>query len=384
MDFKLSEEQSLLKDSVDKLFSKCYSFEQRREYSLMPDGWNRALWAQYAELGLQALPFEEEHGGLGYGPIEMMLVMETMGRGLVLEPYLPTVILAGTAIQMAGTNEQKEWLGRIGSGEAVIAYAQAERQSRYTLHDVTTTARRDGDDFVLVGEKILVSHADSADTLLVSARIDGSRAAKNGIGLFLVDASAAGVSLRNYRTHDGFHASDVILQNVRVTPDAVLSTDAIAVLERVSDFGIAATAAEAVGAMQASLDMTVEYLKTRKQFGVAIGTFQSLQHRAAEMLINLEQARSMAIYAALMVNEEDPLERAKVLSAVKVTINKAGRFVTQQAIQLHGGIGVTEEYAIGHYFRRLSVLESQFGDTDYHLARFADTGGFIGAQVGSF
>lgn len=386
MNFKLSEEQILLQDSVSKLFSKTYGFEQRNQNAQMPEGWSRTVWAQFAELGLLALPFEEEFGGLGYGPLEMMLVMEAMGHSLVLEPYLSTVVLAGGAIQLAGTTGQKEyWLNRIASGDAVIGFAQAERYSRHSLHDVSTTAQRDGEDYVLDGEKILITHCDSADAFLVVARVSGERRAREGLGLFLVDSKAAGVSLKNYRTHDGLHAGDLLMKSVRVGKDAVLtvSDDTILILEQLTDLAIAATAAEAVGAMQASLDMTVEYLKTRKQFGVAIGSFQALQHQAAEMLINLEQARSMAMYAALMVNEE-PLERARALSAVKVQINQAGRFVTQQAIQLHGGIGVTEEYAVGHYFRRLSILESQFGDTDFHLARFSDTGGFINGQIGTF
>lgn len=384
MDFKLSEEQILLQDSVSRLFSKVYDFEQRRQYADLPEGWSRAIWAQLAELGLLALPFEEESGGLGYGPVEMMLVMEAMGRSLVLEPYLSTVVLAGGAIQLAGSTAQKEyWLTRIASGDAVIGFAQAERHSRHSLHDVSTTARRDGDDYLLSGEKILVSHCDSADAFLVVARISGTRHDREGLGLFLVDSKAAGLSLKTYRTHDGLHAGDLLMKEVRIGKDAVLgdTDNVVQTLERVRESAIAATAAEAVGAMQASLDMTVEYLQTRKQFGVAIGTFQALQHRAAEMLIQLEQARSMALYAALMVDEKDPVERAKALSAVKVQINSSGRFVTQQAIQLHGGIGVTEEYAVGHYFRRLSILDSQFGDTDFHLSRFADTGGFIDKHI---
>lgn len=386
MDFTLSEEQVLLQDSVSRLFSRSYSFEQRLENIQMPEGWSRAAWTQFAELGLLALPFDEEFGGLGYGPVEMMLVMESMGRSLVVEPYLSTVVLAGGAIQLTGNADQKAyWLNRIASGDAVMGFANAERYSRYSLHDVATTAQRDGGGYLIEGEKVLVAHCDSADAFVVVARVSGERHAREGLGLFLVDAKATGVSLKSYRTHDGVRAGDLLLEQVRVGADAVLAVgdDTILTLERLQDAAIAATAAEAVGAMQASLDMTVEYLQTRKQFGVAIGSFQALQHRAAEMLIDLEQARSMAMFAALMIADKDPVERARALSAVKVQINKSGRLVTQQAIQLHGGIGVTEEYAIGHYFRRLSILESQFGDTDYHLARFSNTGGFIDGQIGN-
>lgn len=385
MDFELNEEQTMLKDTVDRLVAKSYSFQQRQSNAGAPDGWSRAMWSQYAELGLLALPFDEEHGGLGYGPIEMMLVMESLGRALVLEPFFSTVVVAGAALRTAASAAQmEEWVPQIASGDLRPAFAHGERQSRYNLADVACSATPDGDGYRLDGEKILVMHGDSADKLIVSARLLTSSKARTdryGICLFMVDADAPGVSRRGYRTQDGLRAADISFDNVRVSASDLIGEpgNGLATIERVADFAIAALAAEAVGAMAAAQEMTVEYLKTRSQFGTVIGSFQALQHRAAEMLVALEQARSMAMYAALMVNEYDIVERRKALSAVKVQIGKSARFIGQQAIQLHGGIGVTEEYAVGHYFRRLSVMESQFGDTDHHLAKLAAAGGLIAA-----
>ena len=264
----------------------------------------------------------------------------------------------------------------------MLAFAHAERQSRYNLADVATTARRDGAVYVLDGVKTVVLHGDSADRLIVSARLGGGRTDREAIALFAVDAQAPGVTRRAYRTQDGLRAADVMLSGVRVAAHDLIGEpgSALPLIERVADFAIAALAAEAVGAMSAALDMTVEHLKLRNQFGGPIGRFQALQHRAAEMLIALEQARSMAMFAALMVNDPDTARRRKALSAVKVQIGNSGRFIGQQAIQLHGGMGVTHEYAVGHYFKRLTMIESQFGDTAFHLARFAQTGGFVAAD----
>lgn len=384
MNFDLSEEQSLLKDSVDKLLDKTYGFERRREHAREPGGWSRAVWDQFAELGLLALPFDPDDGGLGMGPVELMLVMEGLGRTLVLEPYVSTVVEAGTAIRLAGSAEQRaDWIARIAGGETTLAIAHAERQARYALEDVATTAVRVAGGYRLDGAKILVSHGDSVDAFVVSARTAGARTDEEGIGLFLVPADTDGLTRRGYALHDGTRAADVTLTGVVVPETARLGADGqgLATLRRVADHAIAAQAAEAVGAMQAALDMTVEYLGQRRQFGVAIGSFQALQHRAAEMLIALEQARSMAMFAALMVEDPDPLVRGRALSAVKVQIGASGRFIGQQAIQLHGGIGITEEYAVGHYFRRLSLMESRHGDSSHHLARVAAVGGFIAADI---
>jgi pimeloyl-CoA dehydrogenase small subunit len=374
VDFNLSEEQNLLKDAVDKLVLKEYGFEQRRRHAAHAEGWSRAFWTQLAEQGFLALPFAAEQGGLGYGPIELMLVMEALGRGLVLEPYLTTVVSAGAVLRQAASSAQLERLvPQIAAGGLVLALAQAEVQARYELHDVLTTARAERGGYVLSGTKVVVTHGGSADLFIVPARTAGSRRDRDGITLFLVPANAAGLRRRGYRTQDGLRAADLILDQVLVPAEAMLGAagQGLPVLEQAADAAVAALAAESVGCMQALLDLTVDYLKQRNQFGGPIGRFQALQHRAAEMLIELEQARSMALYAALMLQEPDVAERRRALSAVKVQIGKSGRFVAQQAVQLHGGIGVTEEYAVGHYFKRLSMMEAQFGDGDHHLARLA-------------
>ncbi len=377
MDFNLSEEQGLLKDAIDKLILKEYGFEQRRRHGNTAEGWSRAFWSQLAEQGFLALPFAAEQGGLGYGPLELMLVMEALGRGLVLEPYFGSVVAAGGVLRHGASTAQLERLvPRIAAGELVLALAQTEKQSRYELGDVLCTATADGEGYVLHGTKVVVIHGDSADLLIVPARTGGSRRDRDGIGLFLVAADAAGLRRRGYRTQDGLRAADLILDGVRVGRDALIgpSGGGLEILERTAEEAIAALAAESVGCMQALLDLTVDYLKQRNQFGGPIGRFQALQHRAAEMLIELEQARSMAMYAALMLDEPDPAERRRALSAVKVQIGKSGRFVAQQAVQLHGGIGVTEECAVGHYFKRLTMMEALFGDSDHHLARLALAG----------
>jgi pimeloyl-CoA dehydrogenase small subunit len=375
MDFDLSEEQRLLQDSVDRLLADRYAFETRKAFLAEPDGWSRELWAQYAELGLLGLPFAEEHGGFGGGGIETMLVMQGFGRTLALEPYLSTVVLAGTALRLAGGDAQKsELLPRIAAGELVLAFAHGERQARYDLSDVLTRATRKRSGWVIEGAKSVVTHGDSADTLIVSARISGSRDDADGIGLFLVDAGANGVARRAYRLRDGMGAAEIALSGVEVGADAALGDPgkAFPVIERVVEAGIAATAAEAVGAMEAMQKMTLEYLKTRQQFGRAIGDNQALQHRATEMFVALEQGRSMAMLAAMMVDEPDPAERRRNIAMAKVGVGQAARFVSQNAVQLHGGIGMTEEYAVGHYFRRVMVIEHSFGDTAHHLSRLAE------------
>ncbi len=382
MDFALNDDQRMLADMVARLVANDYGFEQRLRYARAREGWSRAMWAKCAQLGLLALPFGAEHGGIDGGSVELMLVMQALGKALVLEPYLSTVVIAGAALRAGATPGQRaQWIPRIAAGDTIITLAHAEPQSRYNLADVACTARRDGDTYVLDGRKVLVAHGDSADQLLVSARVHGKRTDRDGIGLWLVDARSPGVSRRSYRTMDGVRAADIGLDGVRVSAEHAIGEpgSAIDVLEGVANLAIVALAAEAVGAMSACLDMTVEYLKVRQQFGGPIGRFQALQHRAADMLIAVEQARSMAMLAALMVDEPDDNERRKAMSAVKVQIGTSARFVGQQAIQLHGGIGVTEEYAVGHYFRRLTMIETMFGDRDHHLAQFARSGGFVEA-----
>jgi pimeloyl-CoA dehydrogenase small subunit len=375
MDFDLSEEQRLLQQSVERLLADRYGFAQRRGYLALAEGWSRELWRQYAELGLLGLPFAEEYGGFGGGAVETMLVMQAFGRVLALEPYLASVVLCGTALGQAGSGAQKErLLPQLVAGELTIAFAHGERQARYDLADVLTTARpRTGGGWVLDGAKSVILHGDLADRLVVSARSAGERDEPGGIGLFLVDPQANGVARRAYPMRDGTRAAEISLSGVEIATEDVLGEpgNAFPVIERVVEAGIAAVAAEAVGAMEAMHAMTLEYLKTRQQFGRPIGDNQALQHRAAEMLIAMEQGRSMAMLATLSLDEPDPKERARNISMAKAGVGQAARFVSQNAIQLHGGIGMTEEYAVGHYFRRCMVIEHMFGDTAHHLSRVA-------------
>jgi pimeloyl-CoA dehydrogenase small subunit len=375
MDFDYTEEQRLLRDSIDRLLADHYAFDKRRAYLAEPEGWSRALWAHYAELGLLGLPFAESHGGFGGGGIEVMLVMEAFGRALVLEPYLATVVLAGTALRLAGSEAQLAALvPSVAEGKLLLAFAHGERQARYDLSDVLTGARAKAGGWVVDGAKSVVAHGDSAGMLIVSARTAGERDDTAGITLFLVDAAANGVARRAYTMRDGTRAAEISLSGVELGRDAVLGEvgGGFAVIERVVEAGIAATAAEAVGTMETMQALTLEYLKTRQQFGRPIGQNQALQHRATEMFVSLEQARSMAMLAAMMVDEPDAAERAHNIAMVKVGVGQAARFVSQNAVQLHGGIGMTEEYAVGHYFRRCMVIEHSFGDTAHHLSRLAD------------
>ena len=378
MDFDLTEEQRLLRDSVDRLMADNYTFEKRRGYLSEAEGWSRALWSQYAELGLLGLPFAETHGGFGGGGVETMLVMEAFGRTLALEPYLATIVLAGTALRLAGNDtQQSTLLPQVAAGEKLLAFAHGERQARYDLPDVLTKATRKGEGWIIDGAKSVVLHGDSADALIVSARTGGDRNDTAGITLFLVDGSANGVARRSYALRDGNRAAEIALSGVEVGSDAVLGEidGAFPVIERVVEAGIAAMAAEAVGAMETMQAMTLEYLKTRQQFGQPIGRNQALQHRATEMFVALEQGRSLAMLAAMTIDEPDAAERARNISMVKAGIGQAARFVSQNAVQLHGGIGMTEEYAVGHYFRRVMVIEHTFGDTAHHLSRLAREAG---------
>ena len=375
MDFELTEDQRLLTDSVNRLLTDQYGFDKRRSYLQQPAGWSTALWSQYAELGLLGLPFAEEFGGFGGGAVDVMLLMQAFGRVLVLEPYLSTVVLGGTAIQLAGNaDQQNEILPEIVDGTTKLAFAHGERQARYDLTDVLTTAKKNGSDYVLDGAKSVVLHGDSADRLIVSARTSGERHNAGGISLFLVHGLADGVTRRGYTLRDGSRAAEIALSGVKVAAADVLGEidQAQPVIEKVIEAGIAATSAEVIGTMETMQAMTLDYLKTRQQFGKPIGDNQALQHRAAEMLVALEQGRSMAMLAAMMVDEPDAAERARNISMAKVGVGQAGRFVSQNAVQLHGGIGMTEEYAIGHFFRRVMVIEHLFGDTAYHLDRLAN------------
>jgi pimeloyl-CoA dehydrogenase small subunit len=377
MDFDLSEEQRLLKESLERLLGDRYAFEQRQRYGQSASGWSRELWAQYAELGLLGLPFAERHGGAGGGPVETMLVMEAFGRVLALEPYFATVVLGGGFLRHGGNDALcAELVPKIADGSLSLAFAQTERHSRWNLADVSTKAIRDGAGWVIDGDKGVVLHGETADRLIVTARVGGAQRDRDGIGVFVVDARAPGVSRRGYPTQDGLRAAEVTLTGVRVEPEGVLGEpgSGLPLVEHVVDEAIAALCAEAVGAMAVMHELTVDYLKTRRQFGREIGSFQVLQHRAVDMLVALEQARSMAMFATMMAAGENPETRRNALSAAKVQIGRSGKFVGQQAIQLHGGIGMTMEYKVGHYFKRMTMIDTAFGDADHHLRELARHG----------
>jgi pimeloyl-CoA dehydrogenase small subunit len=382
MDFELSDEQRLLKESVERLLSGRYDFESRLTYGKLPEGWSRDIWRSFAELGLLGLPFDEAHGGFGAGPVETMIVMEAFGRALVLEPYLATVVLAGGLIRLGGSEQQKaELLPKIAAGDIVMAFAHAERHARYDLHHVEVSAQQDGGSWIINGEKSLVLDGDSADQLIVSARVAGDKRDASGIALFLVDAAASGVSRRGYPTQDGRRAAEISFSSVRVPQANLIGTpgEASPLIERVTAEAIAALSAEAVGAMHEMHAVTVDYLKTRKQFGAPIGNFQVLQHRAADMFVALEQARSMAMLATMMTQETDAAARSAAISAAKAQVGRSARLIGQAAVQLHGGVGMTMEYKIGHYFKRVTMIDILFGDADHHVAKVAAAGGLITA-----
>ena len=372
MDFSLSEEQQLLKDSVDRFVREAYEFETRRRLAASADGFSRDNWAKMAELGWLGVAVPEAYGGVGGGPVEVMVLMEAFGTGLVLEPYFATVVLGGNLLLEGGSALCKsELLPRLAAGELMLSFAYAERQSRYDLNDVAFAAGKDGDGYLLSGHKGVVLNAATADHIIVSARTSGETRDREGITLFLVDSRADGLERRDYPTVDGLRVSELSFENVRVDSSAVLGVldQGLDLIETVADRAIAALSAEAVGCMQVLHDATNEYLKTRVQFGQPIGKFQVLQHRMVDMFMELEQARSMAYMATLKLDEV-PVERAKAVSAAKVQIGKSGRFVGQQSVQLHGGMGMTDELNVGHYFKRLTMIDTMFGNQDHHLKRY--------------
>jgi pimeloyl-CoA dehydrogenase small subunit len=382
MDFDLTEEQSILKGSLERLLADNYGFEERKRHMASPEGWSADIWNAQAEMGLMALPFAEDDGGIGGGPVETMIVMEALGGALALEPYFATVVLGGGFLRLGGSAEQRaELVPRIADGSQKLAFAQVERNSRYDLHHVETTAKKNGGDYVISGAKSVVLHGDSAGKIFVTARTAGGPREESGIGVFLVDAAAAGVTRRGYVMQDGQRAAEIWLDKVRVPASAALGDpeNALPLVRRVVDQAIAALAAESVGVMSAMHALTVDYLKVRKQFGVPIGAFQVLQHKAVDMYVALEQARSITLYATMMADSEDAAERARAIHAAKTEIGRGGRLVGEHAIQLHGGVGMTTEYAVGHYFKRMTMIDLTFGDHDHHLRALAEAGGLMAA-----
>ncbi len=379
MDFDLSEEQTILKDTLDRLLKDSYGFEQRRKYMADPTGFSAAMWDAYAEMGLMALPFAEEDGGLAGTPVETMIVMESLGRALTLEPYFATVILGGGALKAAGSVDQRaELVPRIAEGALKLALAHTERNSRYDLHHVETSAVKDGDGWRLSGQKSVVLHGEAADKIIVVARTAGNLRDEHGLGLFLVDAGADGLTRRGYPTQDGSRAAEISLDNVRA--EALGDPEnGLPALKTTVHGAIAALSGESIGVMSALHELTVDYLKVRKQFGVAIGQFQVLQHAAVDMFVAIEQARSIALYATMMADSDDDGARAQAMHAAKAEIGRAGRLVGENAIQLHGGVGMTMEYAVGHYFKRMAMIDTQFGDSDHHLRLLARGDGLFEA-----
>ncbi len=376
MDFSFSEEQTLLRNSVSKYLADNYKYEQWRKFTRNDVGRDPNQWKQFADLGLLAAALPEAYGGLGGGAVDNLVIMEEFGRALVVEPYVPTVVIGGGLLRDGGSEAQKtEWLNKIAAGETIIAFAFAEPKGRYNLADLTTTAKKQGAGYVLNGQKAVVLGAPWADTLLVTARTAGGQRDRSGVSVFLVDKKAKGVTVRDYPTVDSLRASEITFENVEVPASALIgpADGGLPLVEKVVDEAIAAICAEATGAMKVLVDTTVEYSKTRKQFGVPIGKFQVLQHRMVDMFVQYEQSVSITLMVTLKLGESDA-ERAKAASAAKVTIGKAGRYVGQQAVQVHGGIGMTDELNVGHYFKRLTLIDTLFGNTDHHLKRFAALG----------
>jgi alkylation response protein AidB-like acyl-CoA dehydrogenase len=374
MDFELNEEQRLMAESVGRFLADQYDFESRKQVIHSERGASEAVWRQLAEMGVTALAVSEAAGGFGGRAVDLMSTMQEIGRALVVEPVLAGA-LAARLVDRAGSAAQKsELLGAVADGSQLLAFAQGEDGARWRLSHVAATARRTGDGWVLDGTKRVVLGAPLADLLLVSARTSGATGDAQGVSLFLVAPNAKGVTMSAYRTLDNQRAADVRLDGVQLRADAIVGAEGTAMpaIEEATDWATALLCAEAVGAMQSANDATLEYLKTRKQFGQPIGAFQALQHRMVEMFVTAEQSRSMSYLACSKVDAGgDPRDRARVVSAAKIRIADACRQISQESVQLHGGMGMTEELKVSHTFRRLTMIAQQFGDADHHLARFA-------------
>jgi alkylation response protein AidB-like acyl-CoA dehydrogenase len=376
MEFNYSEEQLALQDTLQRFISRDYDFDKRRKFSASPAGFSAEAWTQYANLGLLALPYPEDFGGLGGNAVDVMLVMEQFGHGLLLEPFLSTVVLCGGLIRDAAADAMKQkLLPEIAAGKLKLALAAYEAAGRYELSYVGCKAEQSGGGWRLSGRKTVVLDGASADYFLVSARSSGAIGDRDGISLFLVPRDAKGLTVAAYPTQSGARAADLLLENVTVAADAAIGApgSALPIIERAVDQAIAALCAEALGIINALNQATLNYLKTRKQFGVAIGTFQALKHKMADMLIAAEQTRSMAIIAAVHADSQDAADRHRAISAAKAYIGQAGRLVGQHAVQMHGGMGVVDELIVSHYFKRLTMIDLTFGDADYHLASFSET-----------
>jgi len=374
MDFEFNDDQLSLRDAVARWVDKGFGFERRHAIAKQ-GGHTREVYRELAELGLTGLAVSEAHGGMGFGAIEAMVVMEELGRGLVNAPYASAALVAPCVLAKASAEVQSAWLPRIASGEALVVLAHQERAARYRLNQVATSAQRAAGQWQLSGHKSVVPAADEADAFIVPARTSGHGDDAHGIGLFLVEKGAAGTQIQGYATQDGARAGELKLAG---TPATLIEEDALPTLEQAGDVGIAAACAEGVGVMDKLVSLTVEYMNTRKQFGTTLATFQALRHRMADVKMQLELGRSMSYFASLKLGESAAARR-RALSQAKVQLGHSMRFVGQQCTQLHGGIGVTDEYIGSHYFKRLTMLEMTFGDTLHHLgevsARMTDTTG---------
>lgn len=376
MDFNLTQEQKLLGDSLRRWATKDYSFDRRKQIIHSDSGVSGDAWAALTDLGLLALPVPEAQGGFNASAIDMLVVMQELGRALFVEPYFPTV--CGVEFLRHAGGQYAAMLQQIAAGKLTLACALGEKQSRHELHDVATTAVFVDAHYVLNGCKTVVQHGAQAGWLIVSARSHGERRNTQGLSLFVVSADSVGLSRLDYRTVDGMRAADITFSNVRVPATARIGAagEGWPLLDRVADFAVSMLCSEAVGVMDALYADTLDYLKTRQQFGVPIGKFQALQHRIVDIFIELEQARSMSILAAAKARSDDVVERRRTVSAAKARVGRAAKFVGQQAIQLHGGIGMTNELKAAHYFKRLTVIELTLGDSDHHLQRFVNQPSF--------
>ena len=373
MDFTFNEEQTLIQDQVDQFIQKEYDWERRQSLSNSELGYGDDNWKKFADLGWLGISVSEESGGFGGSAIESMLIMEAFGKGLVVEPFLETIIMAGAIIDDHGTEEQKnEILEPTISGEMQLALAYAEPQSRFNLEDVVTEAKADGDEYILNGYKSVVMNGPASNKLIISARTSSSQFDKSGISLFVVNSDTDGLNKTNYKTVDGRRASDITLENVKISKSNLIGEvdKGFDILDSAIDKSILAISAEAVGAMEVLYKTTVEYCKTREQFGTAIGKFQVLQHRMVDMFMEYEQCKSL-LYMATMKFEEGSQDAKKAISGLKYQVGKAGKYIGQQAVQLHGGMGVTDELNVGHYFKRLTTVGTIFGNTDYHLKKYS-------------